>query len=109
MLRLNRTTCMVIQAGWSYPVSKEGREVPASRPWDDYSYALAYRSYGRKHANAAAYDVALARARSALDKTPAGRDGSWLKEWIEETLAESKDPNFGWQPGARYLDDIDPP
>lgn len=84
-------------------------KTPAWRPWDDGNWARAHRSYGHKHQDASAYEVALAKARLAIAKTPPGWDPGWIREWIEDTRSEKGDPNFGRASGGRYIDDLDPP
>ncbi len=79
------------------------------RPWDDYHWAYALRMYGRKHQEAEPYGRAIAKANSAISKTPKGWNPKWIRDWIKETEEERQLPRFGRSPGFKNLDDIDPP
>jgi len=83
-------------------------KLPNWRGTDEWAYALAYRLYGQNYRKASAYETAIAKAKVALTKLPAGYDKGPLERWIERTAKEAKDPNFGVPPGFKYIDDIDP-
>lgn len=81
---------------------------PDWRPWDHWTWGRAFRTYGHLHRKKESYDTAIAKAEIALKNTPKGWDPAPLKKWIAETKNERDDPNFGWLPGAKHIDDIDP-
>lgn len=81
---------------------------PDWRPWDHWTWGRAFRTYGHLHRKKEAYDTAIAKAEIALKNTPKGWDPAPLKKWIAETKKERDDPNFGWLPGAKHIDDLDP-
>ncbi|MFN8219599.1 MAG: hypothetical protein U0S12_05640 [Fimbriimonadales bacterium] len=82
--------------------------LPNWRATDDWTYALAYRIFGREHKDISAYAKAISRARIALARLPAGFDHSGIKKWIEETEKEGKDPKFSRSEGFLFIDDDDP-